>query len=316
MQQLITGIHHITAMADGSQRNIDFYSGILGLRFIKKTVNFDAPDVYHFYYGNHAGSPGTILTFFPYEGIRKGRHGTGMVSTTTFSVPYNSVDFWEKRLARFDVPHKQTQERLGNEAFIYFEDPDGLGLELVFTDKDDREPFSYGHIPAEFAIRGFFSAEIWAEGYELTAALLTGQMDHKLITERGNRFRFAATDRPGHYIDILVPPEKLRGMGGAGTIHHIAFSTPDGQSQRLVREKISRQNLNPTGIIDRQYFQSVYFREPGGVLFEMATDGPGFTVDEPAEKLGSSLKLPPQHEPFREQLEKMLTPVSVNLENF
>ena len=316
MKRNITGIHHITALASDPAKNLDFYTGVLGLRFIKKTVNFDAPDVYHLYYGDEAGSPGSILTFFPYEGIRRGSHGKGLVNTTTLSVPLDSIGFWEERLKRFGVPHKYAQERLGNEVFIYFEDPDGLGLELVFNEHDPRPGFTYGHIPAEHAIRGFFSAEIWAGGYERTAALLTNQMDHVLIAEQGNRFRFAATDAPGNYIDILVPNASGNGMSGAGTIHHLAFSTPDEETQLIARRRIAERMLNPTPVIDRQYFKSIYFREPSGVLFEVATEAPGFAVDEPAESLGEGLMLPPRYEPFRPQLEKSLPALKLNLEAY
>ena len=194
MDNLITGIHHVTALAGSPQKNLDFYAGILGLRLVKKTVNFDAPEVYHFYYGDELGQPGSILTFFPYGDIMKGRHGKGMLNTTSFSVPMASFDYWQQRLKKFNVAFKQPQERFTNEAFIYFEDEDGLGLELVFTDKDERSGFTYGSIPLEYAIKGFYNVEIWEEGYERTAALLTEQLDHTLIAEQSNRFRFAAND--------------------------------------------------------------------------------------------------------------------------
>lgn len=316
MEKHIHGIHHITALAGEPQKNIDFYTGILGLRFVKKTVNFDAPEVYHFYYGNQNGEPGSILTFFPYEGIQRGRHGKGMLNTTAFSVPYSSLQFWEKRLKKFNIDYKDPQERFNNEVVFYFEDPDGLGLELVFNDKDLREGFTYGHIPLEHSIKGFYNAEIWEEGYERTAGLLTEQMDHKLLFEKGNRFRFAASDKPGSYIDILCSPDSLRGLSGGGTIHHIAFSTPDDQTQLKVREKISKRMLNPTPVIDRQYFKSVYFREPGGVLFEIATAEPGFAIDEKIENLGESLKLPPQYEKYRDEIQKVIKPVNLNLDNY
>ena len=316
MGQLITGIHHITALADDPQRNLDFYTGILGLRLVKKTVNFDAPEVYHFYFGNETGEPGTIITFFPYTGIRKGRHGTGMLNTTTFSVNYNAIDFWEQRLKKFNINYKEPQERFKNEVVIYFEDPDGLGLELVFNDKDKRTVFTYGHIPAEFSVKGIYSAEIWTEGSEKTAGLLTQQMDHKLIMETGNRQRYATTDSPGNYIDLITVPNSLRGLGGGGTVHHIAFSTPDSQTQEAVRKKIAERTLNPTEVIDRQYFQSVYFREPGGVLFEIATAKPGFTIDEDIKTLGEELKLPSQYLLYKKQIEKDLKTVKLNFENF
>ena len=316
MAQLITGIHHITAMADDPQRNLDFYAGILGLRLVKKTVNFDAPEVYHFYFGNELGEPGTILTFFPYEGIQRGRHGKGMLNITSFSVAGGSINFWEKRLQKFNIKYKEAQERFSGETVIYFEDPDGLGLELVFNDKDDRQPFSYGHIPVEHSIKGFYGAEIWEEGYERTAALLTELMDHKLIEEKGNRFRFAATNAPGNYIDIIPKPDAMRGLGGGGTVHHIAFSTPDEETQVKARKVLTENYVNPTPVLDRQYFKSIYFREPGGVLFEIATATPGFAIDEEKAHLGESLKLPPQYEPHRKEIEGIVKPVELNFEKF
>lgn len=316
MAPLITGIHHVTAVASDAQKNIDFYVGILGLRLVKKTVNFDGPDVYHFYYGDDRGNPGSILTFFPYQGLVNGRHGKGMLNTTSFSVPLASINYWLNRLQRFGINYKKPQERFGGEVVVYFEDEDGLGLELVFTDSDTRPGFTLGHIPLEHAIKGFYNVEIWEEGYERTAALLTEQLDHKLIAEKGNRFRFAATNAPGNYVDILCSPDSMKGLAGSGTVHHIAFSTPDQETQKEVRLRIVKRMLNPSPILDRNYFTSIYFREPGGVLFEVATAGPGFAVDEASEHLGEALKLPSQFEPDREQIEKTLTPVTVNIDNY
>jgi glyoxalase family protein len=312
---LVTGIHHVTALAGNPQKNIDFYAGILGLRLVKKTVNFDAPEVYHFYYGNETGQPGSILTFFPYGDIMKGRHGKGMLNTTSFSVPLSSLEYWETRLKKFNINYKQPQERF-EEVFIYFEDEDGLGLELVFNDKDERQGFSYGNIPVENSIKGFYNVEIWEEGYERTAAILTQQLDHTLITEKGNRFRFAATNSPGNYVDILCVPDSLKGLGGNGTVHHIAFATANKQTQEEVRTKIAQRMLNPTPILDRQYFTSIYFREPGGVLFEVATEEPGFAIDEDKAHLGESLKLPSWYEKHRKIIEEAVTPVTLNLQNF
>lgn len=316
MENLITGIHHVTALAGEPQRNLDFYTGILGLRMVKKTVNFDAPDVYHFYYGDEQGNPGSIMTFFPYEGIQKGRHGKGMLNITTFSVPSNSLLYWEERLKKYSVNYRPAQDRFDNEAVIYFEDPDGLGLELVFNDNDKRPGFTYGNIPQEHAIRGFYSVEIWQEGYERTAGLLTEGLDHKLIAEKGNRFRFAATDSPGNYVDILCKPDALRGLGGGGTVHHLAFSTANKKSQLQVRDKLAQIGANPTPVLDRQYFESIYFREPGGVLFEVATAEPGFAIDEKPEHLGEDLKLPSQYESKRDLIEKAVKPVQLNPTKF
>lgn len=316
MGKLITGIHHITALAGEPQRNLDFYTGILGLRMVKKTVNFDAPDVYHFYYGNEQGNPGSILTFFPYEDIQQGRKGKGMANITTFSVPSDSLLFWEERFKKYKVNFQPAQDRFHSEAVIYFEDPDGLGLELVFNDNDTRTGFTYGNIPVEHAIRGFYSVEIAQEGYERTAGLLTGGLDHQLIAEKGNRFRFAATDSPGNYIDIVCSPDALRGLGGGGTVHHIAFSTRNKQSQLKVRERLTEIGSNPTPVLDRQYFESIYFREPGGVLFEVATAEPGFAIDEDPNHLGEQLKLPPQYESRRDLIEKAVKPVELNPSKF
>lgn len=316
MQKLVTGIHHVTAIAGSTQKNLDFYAGILGLRLVKKTVNFDAPEVYHFYYGDEAGNPGSILTFFPYEGLMHGRHGKGMLNTTSFSVPVQSLDFWLTRLKRFGVAYKEPQERFETEVVVYFEDSDGLGLELVFTENDNRPHNSRSTVAPEHAIRGFYNVEIWEEGYERTAGLLTEQMDHQLIAEKSNRFRFAATDSPGNYIDILCSPDSMRGLSGSGTVHHLAFATPDRSTQDELRLRIIKRMLNPTPVLDRNYFSSIYFREPGGVLFEIATSGPGFAIDEPADKLGDSLQLPAQYEDRRKHLEQSLLPVTLSFEKF
>lgn len=316
MEPFITGIHHVTAIVSDAQKNIDFYIGILGLRLVKKTVNFDAPEIYHFYYGDEAGNPGSILTFFPYQGLIAGRHGKGMLNTTTFSVSVGSLNYWIERLKRLGISYKQPKERFQGELVIYFEDNDGLGLELVFNDKDTRIGFSYGHIPQVHAIKGFYNVEIWEEGYERTAGLLTEQLDHTLIAEKGNRFRFAATDTPGNYVDIICSPDSLKGLPGSGTVHHLAFSTPNAETQKEGRLRIVKRMLNPTPVLDRNYFTSIYFREPGGILFEVATAGPGFAIDETKEHLGESLKLPERYEEERVELEKKLPPVNVDFNKY
>jgi glyoxalase family protein len=239
-----------------------------------------------------------------------------MLNTTTFSIPSLSLDYWLQRLKKFNINYKAPQERFDGEVVVYFEDYDGLGLELVANDKDNRPGFTYGHIPLENSIKGFYSVEIWEEGYERTAGVLTEQLEHKLVAEKSNRFRFAATDSPGNYVDILCSPDSLKGLGGGGTVHHIAFNTPTEQTQNKVRENIAKRMLNPTPVLDRQYFTSIYFREPGGVLFEVATAGPGFAVDEAREQLGEGLKLPPQYEQYRTEIEKTVSPVTFNLNDF
>lgn len=316
MSRLITGIHHVTAIASDAQKNIDFYLGILGLRLVKKTVNFDGPDVYHFYYGDESGNPGSIMTFFPYQGLVSGRHGKGMLNTTAFSVPLNSMNFWLERFKKYNILFKRPQERFEGEVVVYFEDADGLGLELIFNDQDARPGFSIGNVPAEHSIKGFYNVEIWQEGYERTAALLTEQLDHTLIAEKGNRFRFAATNMPGNFVDIMCAPDSMKGLAGSGTVHHIAFNTQGKETQEEVRSRIIQRGLNPSPILDRNYFTSVYFREPGGVLFEVATAGPGFAIDESPGHLGESLKLPAQFEADRELIEKKVQPIKINISNY
>lgn len=316
MDKLITGIHHVTAIASDAQVNLDFYSGILGLRLVKRTVNFDAPEIYHFYYADETGLPGTILTFFPYQGLAAGRQGKGKLNTTAFSVSLASLDYWMNRLDHFDIGYKSPVERFEGELVIYFEDRDGLGLELVFNDMDNRPGFTYGAIPLENSIKGFYNIEVWEEGYELTAGLLTEQLDHELVMEKGNRFRFAARKLPGNYIDILCAPDSLRGLGGSGTVHHIALATPNRETQEEVRERVLKRMLNPTPVLNRNYFTSIYFREPGGVLFEVATSGPGFLVDEDKDHLGEGLKLPVMFEQDRQLLKNKLPVILFNPDNF
>lgn len=315
MKPLINGLHHVTAFADDPQANLDFYAGILGLRLVKKTVNFDAPEVYHLYYGNEDGSPGTIMTFFPYKGISKGRQGKGQLTTTSFSIPANSLGYWTERLKKFGIKHSDPQERF-NEAFVYFEDNDGLGLELVASDKDERPAFSYGQIPLEHAVKGFHSITLSEDGYEKTGGLLSNYMNHELLGESTNRFRYSASGKVGDLVDVVCEPERLRGLGGSGTVHHVAFSTNDDSSIVEMQDRLSSKGFNVTPVLDRQYFHSIYFREPGGVLFEVATNPPGFAIDEPKEQLGQGLKLPVWEEPKRDRIEKGLTPISFDWKKF
>lgn len=316
MNKLVTGLHHITALASDAQKNLDFYAGVLGLRMVKKTINFDAPEVYHLYYGNENGSPGTILTFFPYPGIPKGRKGKGQLTVTSFSIPANALDYWIKRLNQFNVQHESPQQRFDDELYIYLEDNDGLGLELVANKRDLRPGFTYGNIPIEFAIKGFYGMTLSEEGYEKTAGLLTTQMDHQLISEKGNRFRYSASGKPGDFVDVICNPDALRGLPGAGTIHHVAFATADDTTQLAAREKLVKSGFNVTPVLDREYFHSIYFREPGGVLFEIATLPPGFAIDEDPKHLGEALKLPPWQEQNRTIIEKTLPPIKLNIQKF
>lgn len=318
---IITGIHHITAMAGDPQRNLDFYAGLLGLRLVKKTVNFDAPDVYHLYYGDESGTPGSIMTFFPFGSAitGRGRHGNGQAATTSFSIPMTALDYWMKRFDQYGIAYKQPQARF-NEAVIYFEDADGMGLELIANDVDTRPPFTYGHIPAEYAIRGFWGTELWENTYERTESLLTNQLEYDFVQEAGVRRRYVPRSGggPGRFVDIVWDGQQRRGLNGIGTVHHIAFDTPSLDTQAEVREAVLSTGLQPTGVLDRQYFRSIYFREPGGILFEIATTPPGFTTDETLDQLGTALKLPSWEEPHRSMIEQALTPISLEkaIENF
>jgi glyoxalase family protein len=310
----ILGIHHITAMASDPQVNLDFYSGLLGLRLVKKTINFDAPDVYHLYYGDESGLPGSIMTFFPFgESPYRGRQGNGQAATTSFSIPTAALDFWLKRFDQYGVSYKDPQNRF-NEVAVYFEDPDGLGLELVANDQDLRPGFTYGPIPLEFAIRGFWGTELWETSYERTESLLTLHMEYDFVAESGIRRRYAPKNEAGagKYVDILWDAQQRYGAGGIGTVHHIAFDAPSDEAQLAVREILLKKGYQPTPVLDRQYFHSIYFREPGGVLFEVATTPPGFSFDETLENLGTGLKLPPWEEYRRDKIEAHLQPISLD----
>ena len=315
-KKLVTGLHHITALASDAQKNCDFYAGVLGLRMIKKTINFDAPEVYHLYYGNEKGTPGTIMTFFPYPGISRGRKGKGQLTVTSFSAPASALDYWIKRLSKFHVRHESPQQRFKDELFIYFEDSDGLGLELVFNKQDERPGFTYGNIPPECALKGFYGMALSEECYEKTVGLLTAQMDHVRIAEEGSCFRYSASGKPGDFVDVLCSPELVQGQGGSGTVHHVAFATLSDASQLEAREKLLKIGLDVTPVIDREYFHSIYFREPGGVLFEIATVQPGFSIDEPLNHLGESLKLPSWEEKNRKVIEAELPPIRLDLQRF
>lgn len=316
MSKLITGLHHITALASDAQENLEFYAGVLGLRMVKKTINFDAPEVYHLYYGNESGSPGTIMTFFPYTGIPQGRKGKGQLTVTSFSVSEKALDYWIKRLDKFRIKHEAPQRRFEDELFIYLEDDDGLGIELIFNKRDTRKGFTYGNIPPEYSIKGFYGITLSVEGYEKTAGLLTAQMDHQPIAQKGNRFRYSASGKPGDYVDILCSPDVLQGLPGAGTIHHVAFATANDTTQLEAREKLLKVGFNVTPVLDREYFHSVYFREPGGILFEIATIPPGFTVDEELAHLGEALKLPPWEEHHKKIIEDELPTIKLDLHKF
>lgn len=307
MENRILGLHHITAIADHAQRNYKFYTEVLGLRMVKKTVNFDDPGTYHFYFGDEVGTPGTILTFFPWEGIGKGSNGSGMATAIGYSIPASSFDFWKERFTQFNVVHGNVEEKFG-EQFLPFEDPDGLKLELVVAaHQDNRRPWITTDVKENVAIRGFHHVSLTLRSVAPTAAILTDVFGYKLLAQEGNKHRFV-TDavETASIVDIVEAPEMGRGRNAAGTNHHIAFRVKDDQVLMEFREKIEKKGLNITPKIDRDYFFSLYFREPGGVLFEIATDNPGFTKDEPVAELGTSLKLPKQYEGSRPRIEQSL----------
>ncbi|MFY7999397.1 MAG: ring-cleaving dioxygenase [Candidatus Kapaibacteriota bacterium] len=311
MTTLINGLHHVTAIAGKPQSNVDFYAGILGLRFLKKTVNFDAPDVYHLYYGDETGSPGSIITFFPFGQIQRGRRGNGQMSYTAFSVPEDSLGFWTERLKTFNITASKPQSRF-QEEFIRFDDHDGLGIELVATSNDQRPAWVSGSIPEQHAIRGFYTVALQENSSDRTIDLLAHQMQHRFVAEQGDIMRFeAGLGGAGNYVDIIGNPEEKRGLQGAGTVHHIAFGTDTDETLLAAREILLEKGFEVTPLIDRQYFHSIYYREPGGILFEVATNPPGFTADETQEALGSALKLPSWYEPKREMIEQRLEPLTV-----
>jgi glyoxalase family protein len=307
MNKHIPGIHHITAIASDPQRNVDFYTTVLGLRMVKLTVNFDDPTTYHLYFGDERGSPGTLLTFFPWPGAARGQRGTGQVAATTFSVPEGSLDYWEDRLRQRDTVIFQRQSRFGEEVLAFL-DPDWMQLELVARPSADATaPWEGGGIPLDYAIRSFDGVTMWEKDLGPSLDLLTGTMGFRVVGEDGPRMRLqAAADGPAALVDLLHMPDGQRGTHGAGTVHHVAWRTPDDAEQEAWQEKIGGLGLRVTPVIDRQYFRSIYFREPGGVLFEIATDPPGMDWDEPVEALGSRLRLPSWFEPRREEIEAAL----------
>ncbi|WJS96674.1 ring-cleaving dioxygenase [Flavobacterium johnsoniae] len=312
MENKILGLHHITAIAGDAKRNFNFYSNILGLRFIKKTVNFDDPGTYHFYFGDEVGSAGTILTFFPWgEGIQQGRKGSGMATEIGYSVPKGSLDFWQKRFEKYNVIYNKPSEKFG-EKYLTFLDPDGLKLELIESKtEDNRKAWETDEVKADVATKGFHNITLTLNDIKPTAAILTEIFGYKLIDQDVNRYRYA-TDAVENaaIVDLVELSDEKRGLNANGTVHHVAFRVKNDEILMHFREKIEEYGLSITPQIDRQYFHSLYFREPGGVLFEIATDNPGFTVDESLEELGKNLKLPAQYESHRKSIEDHLVKIN------
>ncbi len=308
----IKGIHHITAIAGSPQKNVDFYVKVLGLKFIKKTINYDDPHTYHLYYGDETGNPGTILTFFPWteQGFR-GKRGTGQIAAISFSVPYSSLNYWIDRLKKYNIEFAGPAKRFDEEVLI-FEDYDGFELEIVANKEEKRSGYKSNDVLSEHSIRGFWGATIWHQNIKPTEGLLTDLLEFKKLKEIESRVRFTSGDGgPGSYIDLLQLPNQPKGLMGVGAVHHIAFRTDDETTQLKTRERLINKNYDVTPVIDRNYFKSIYFHEPGNVLFEIATDPPGFLVDEKTGSLSSSLKLPPWLESSRSEIEAFLPPIKV-----
>ena len=294
MEIRFAGIHHVTAIAGDPQANVDFYSGLLGLRLVKKTVNFDDPTTYHLYYGDATGKPGTIMTFFTWPGAVSGRVGAGQVSATRFAVPDDSLGFWTERLVEHGVRFGQPERRFG-ETVLSFSDEDGLPVEIAARPglAERGEPWTQSPVPPEHAPRLISGVTLSERSREGTADLLTGFLGFEKVGEEGGRARYAAGESFADVLEASTP-----GAEGVGTVHHVAW-----------REEIEARGFNVTPVLDRKYFRSIYFREPGGVLFEIATDAPGFPVDEPVEELGTHLKLPPWLEERRADIEASLPPI-------
>jgi glyoxalase family protein len=310
MKTPIAGLHHITAIASDPQRNLDFYTQVLGLRFVKRTINFDDPGTYHFYFGDDTGKPGTILTFFPWPHARKGQMGAGEVIATAFSIPAGSRSFWIDRLKANGVA-TQEHSRFGSQV-ISFSDPDGMILELV--EQEEAHPGAaprYSDVPGSKAIQGFYGVTLVERSLEDTEQLL-GIMGLRKIAEEDNFVRFAPEgDALGRFVDIKLDAAARPGRMGAGTVHHIAFRNTDDAAQAEWRTTLARY-LSVTPVQDRTYFHSIYFREPGGVLFEMATDNPGFLIDERVESLGEELRIPEWYEPNRRAIEARVLPITLH----
>ena len=314
MPKPIQGIHHITGMAGDAQRNLDFYTRQLGMRLVKRTVNFDDPGTYHFYFADEIGHPGTVLTFFPWGDARKGRRGAGQVAVTGFRVPQGSMGFWADQLERLGITASGPHGRFDDEV-LAFADPDGFLIELTAEPGtgslpgDDQLTYPGGGIPAEHAIRGFAAPTLYSTNPAETANLLTNVFGFREVGQSGKRVRFTSGEGAGTTVDVEDHTGEDGGRMGAGVMHHIAWRATDDADQLEWRERLTGLGFEVTPVMDRQYFHSIYFREPGGVLFEIATDPPGFLYDESVETLGSALRLPPWLEPKRDQIEQLLPPL-------
>ena len=307
MSAPILGLHHVTAIAGDPQTNVDFYSGVLGLRLVKKTVNFDDPSTYHLYYGDGVGSPGSVITFFPWPGVRPGVLGSGQTSATAFAVPEHSLEFWRQRLEE-SLVRTEDIERFGVSG-LALADPDGLRLELMASVRpgDGREPWEGSSVPAEHAVRGFDGVTLLYADTEATKQLLVDKMGFRKVAADGQRIRYESGDGgSGTFVDVLHNPNSSPGRVAGGSVHHIAFRMADDDAQAEWQHRLFDAGHPTTEVKDRMYFHSIYFREPGGVLFELATDNPGFATDESVDELGAALRLPPWFESMRDRIEEAL----------
>ncbi|CAM3787977.1 MULTISPECIES: ring-cleaving dioxygenase [Paenibacillus] len=303
-----TGIHHITAIVGHPQENVDFYAGVLGLRLVKQTVNFDDPGTYHFYFGNEGGKPGTIITFFPWPDAYKGKIGSGQVGVTSYAIPKGAMSFWQNRLRKYDVSFAMS-ERFG-ETYLQFDDPHGLHLELVEREEGELNTWNFGGVTSDVAIKGFGGATLFSMRPERTAELLEHVMGLEYVGQEGELARYRSSADIGNTIDLRLSRAGY-GQLGVGTVHHIAWRAKDDEEQLRWQQYIADQGYQVTPVQDRNYFNAIYFREHGSILFEIATDPPGFAHDESHESMGKELKLPSQYEPHRSEIEKVLLPFEV-----
>jgi glyoxalase family protein len=308
MSKKTMGIHHITAIVGQPQENVDFYAGVLGLRLVKQTVNFDDPGTYHLYFGNESGKPGTIITFFPWAGARPGTIGDGQVGVTSYVVPKGAMEFWKKRLEKFNVPFT-IMERF-REQYLEFVDLHGLRLEIVEREEGEINTWTFGEVTSEVAIKGFGGATLLSTQPDKTAELLEKVMGLELVGKEGDFARYRSTAEIGNIIDLKLTPIG-RGQMGVGTVHHIAWRAIDDEDQLDWQKYVASKGYGVTPVQDRNYFNAIYFREHGEILFEIATDPPGFAHDESYETMGGKLLLPSQYEPHREQIERGLLPFEV-----
>ncbi len=308
MSKKTAGIHHITAIVGHPQENVDFYAGVLGLRLVKQTVNFDDPGTYHLYFGNEGGKPGTIITFFPWANARQGKIGDGQVGVTSYVVPKGAMDFWEQRLAKFGVPATK-MERFG-EQYLEFDDPHGLHLEIVEREEGEKNTWQVGEIKPEVAIKGFGGATLLSVKPHETAQLLENVMGLQKVGQEGDFIRFQSSADIGNVIDLKLTTIG-RGQMGVGTVHHIAWRAKDDEDQLEWQKYVADSGYGVTAVRDRNYFNAIYFKEHGEILFEIATDPPGFAHDESLETMGEKLMLPEQYETHRDQIERALIPFEV-----